>query len=252
MLKKRLRPALLHLLGSAAIAGFATVLLVRLWYPTPYGQLAGGFELLTLLVVVDVMLGPALTFVVASPGKPLRVLARDLGVILTVQSAALAYGLYTLAIARPVGLVFEVDQMRVISAADVDPVALLGAPGELQNLSWNGPRLFAAVKPSDPNELVQAVQLGMAGVDLAMLPKHWRSYESQREAAWRVALPVDQLIQQRPSESAAVTRVAEAAGVAPAQLKVLPVRTRRSDDWVALLAAPDARVVALLRPGGSN
>jgi hypothetical protein len=246
----RLRPALIHLVASALVAGLGTYALVRLWYPAPYASLAGGLQLLGLLITVDVVLGPALTLVVANPGKPVRVLARDLAVILLVQLAALAYGLYTLALARPVGLVFEVDQFRVISAADIEPVMLADAPPALRELSWSGPRTFAAIKPTDQGDLLQAMQLGMAGIDLAMLPKHWREYASQTDAAWKRAQPVSTLIAKQPAAAKAIEALAAQARVPAAELRFLPLRSRRSDDWITLVAAPDARVVGHLQLDG--
>jgi hypothetical protein len=246
--KQRVRPALLHLLGSLCIVGLVTVLLVRLWFPTPYSKLSGGLELLVLLMVVDVVLGPVLTLVVAAPGKPMRVLARDLAVILAVQLTAFGYGLYTMALARPVGLVFEVNHMRLISSADIDPDLLHSAPAGMRELSWTGPRVFASVKPTDAKELLEAIDFGLAGVDLGMFPKHWRPYSAQQATAWQVATPVAALIQQHPRAAGSIERTANDAGVPVQQMKVLPIRARKSDDWVALIAAPDARVVGLMNP----
>jgi hypothetical protein len=249
----RVRPAVLHLLGSTLVAGVGTLALVWLWYPPPFARLSGGLELLTLLITVDVVLGPALTLVVASPGKPLRVLVRDLAVILLVQLAALGYGLYTLAVARPVGLVFEVDHFRVVSAADIEPALLAGAPPSLRDLSWTGPRTFAAVKPTDPVELLEAVQVAVAGVDLAMLPKHWREYASQADAVWQRAEPVSNLIATQPAAARDIDALAGQAGVpSRAALRFLALRTRRVDGWATVVAAPDARVVGHLYLGESR
>jgi hypothetical protein len=247
-LPTRLRPALIHLGGTLLISGLGTLALMHRWYPSPYDAITGGLGLFALLITVDVVLGPLLTLVAASPGKAARVLARDLAVILLVQVAAMAYGRYTLAIARPVGLVFEIDQFRVISAADIEPVLLADAPPSLRELSWTGPRTFAAVKPDDPQKLVAAIQLGMAGVDLAMLPEHWRDYASQQAAAWRVARPAEALLRGRDVAAAGVTALATAAGVPPESLRTLPLRSRRSvDEWVTVLAPPDARVLGVVR-----
>jgi hypothetical protein len=241
--RSRWAAALWHLLAGTLFLGALTYVLVRLWYPPPYAQLAGGLELLALLITVDVVLGPALTAVVASPGKLRRVFVRDLLFIVAVQLAAAGYGIQTLALARPIGLVFEVDQMRLVSAADVPGELLSQAPSELRALSWSGPRLMAAVKPSDPNELAQAIQLGMSGVELSMLPKQWRSYESEREAVLLRSRPIELLLQQHPDALAEVDALAHRAQVPVAALRFLPLRTRRVEGWVSLVAAPEARLV---------
>src|SRR5262245_29793319 len=130
----RIRPAAYHLLGSTLVAGLGTLLLVWLWYPYPHNRLAGGLQLMAIMLSVDIVLGPVLTLVVAAPGKLVRALARDMAVIVVVQLFALGYGLHVLAAARPIGLVFEVDQMRVVSAADIDPDMLGQAPPALRSL----------------------------------------------------------------------------------------------------------------------
>jgi hypothetical protein len=240
--------ALLHLAGSVGVVALITVLLVQLWFPAPYSKLSGGLELLALLLTVDVVLGPVLTAVAASPGKPLRVLARDLLVILSVQLGAFGYGLYTMAAARPVGVVFEVNHLRVISSADIDPDLLRDAPADMRQLSWTGPHVFASVKPTDGKQLLEAIDYGLAGVDLAMLPKHWRPYASVQAEVSKVAAPAARLLAEHPRATAEVQRLARLAGVPVDQLRVLPIRAPKADDWVALVAPIDARIIGLLDP----
>jgi len=192
-----------------------------------------------------------LTLVVAAPGKFLRALARDMTVIVIVQMAAFGYGLHVLASARPIGLVFEVDQMRAVSAADVDPDTLAEAPlPALRSLPWTGPRTFAAPKPTDPDELVNAMQLGLSGIDLAMVPRYWRDYESQRDAVLSKSRPVALLVQRYPDVTNEIEALAKSAGTTVAELRFLPLRSQRANDWVTLVAAPDARVVGHLHRDG--
>jgi hypothetical protein len=242
----RWRLSLLHLAGSVGVVGLVTIVLLRLWFPAPYSKLSGGLELLALLLAVDVVVGPVLTAVASSPGKPSRVLARDLVVILAMQLAAFGYGLYTLAVARPVGLVFEVNHLRVISSADIDADLLRDAPADMRRLSWTGPLVFAAQKPTDGQQLLEAIDYGLAGVDLAMLPKHWRPYAALQTEVLKVAAPVAHLLAEHPKAKVEVQRFAGATGVPVDQLRVLPIRAPKADDWVALVAPPDARIIGLL------
>lgn len=68
--------------------------------------------------------------VLFNPQKPRRELNADLGLVILVQLMALAYGLYSLALARPVYLAYEVDRFRVVSVADIQE-------GELKP-EWEG------------------------------------------------------------------------------------------------------------------
>ncbi len=245
----RLRAASLHLLASALIAALAAAIVFLVWYPPPYSTLAGGTSLFLLIVSVDVVMGPALTAVAASPGKRSNELARDLAVIVVLQLAAFGYGLYTMALARPVALAFEIDRFRVVTSADIEPASLAEAPPALQTLPWTGPRQIAAVKPTDPAEQMKATELGLAGFDLSMQPKYWREYAPLADAAWQAARPMPVLLAKYPQTAGEVAQIAKEAGQPAQALRWLPLMSR-SDSWVAVMAAPGARVVGYLPADG--
>ena len=245
----RLRAAALHLLASALIAALAAALVFLVWYPPPYSTLAGGTSLFLLIVSVDVVMGPALTAVAASPGKGRAELTRDLAMIVVLQLAAFGYGLHTMAMARPVALAFEIDRFRVVTAADIESASLAEAPPGLQTLPWTGPRQIAAVKPTNPAEQMKATELGLAGFDLSMQPKYWREYGPLADAAWRAARPVPLLLAKYPQEAGEVARIAQEAGQPAQALRFLPLMSRR-DSWVALMTEPGARVVGYLPVDG--
>ena len=242
---RRPRAVAIHLAASAVLAGLASMLVFLVWYPRPFDAIAGGATLFLMLVGVDVVLGPALTAVVAGPAKPLPELRRDLVVIVLLQLAAMAYGLYTVAFARPVFVSFEVDRFRVVAAADVEPSALQDAPATLRALPWTGPQLIAAVKPVNPGEQMRSLELGLAGLDLSMIPANWRDYASQADAVWRVSKPASALLARYPQAAAEVAAIAARTSRQTQALRWLPLMSRRAS-WVALIAAPDSRIVGYL------
>jgi len=244
-MKLRAQATLFHLVGTALVAVIAGWLVFRLWYPPPLSLLAGGATLFMLLVVVDLVLGPLLTAVVANPQKRRDELWRDIGVIVTLQVAALAYGLHTVAAARPAVLAFEVDLFRLVSANDVEHEQLRQAPAALQTLSWSGPRTLAAVKPASEQEQYETIQLGLAGIHLAALPRYWRDYASEQAKAWAKATPLNAAGMPAAEHQADIQRAASAAGVAVDQLRTLPLLARHAEGTV-LLAPPNARIVGLL------
>lgn len=241
----RLHAAALHLGVSACLALLASIFVFLFWYQWPFAALAGGINLFLILVSVDVVMGPALTFVAASPSKSKRELVRDLAIIVALQLAAFCYGIYTMALARPVALVYEVDRFRVIAATDIEPANLADAPAELRSLPWTGPHTIAVVKPTDVDELLRSIQLGLAGVPLAALPKYWRSYESQAAEAWLRARPVSQLVAKYPQAATDLASISSSAKVPQAALRFLPVQARQATA-VAILAEPAAKIVGYL------
>lgn len=245
----RLRFALWHTLGSAIVGLLVAALVLGLWYRPPYAALAGGLELLGILLGVDMVLGPLLTAVVAHPAKPRRSLARDIGAIVLVQLLAFAYGVFTIAQARPVHLVFEVDRFRVVTAADIDPAQLPKAPPGLRQLPWTGPTVIAARRPQGNEELMDSLNLALLGQEISLRPERWVDYASLSAAALQAARPVALLLEHYPEAAALVRDAARAHGVAPDSLRFLPVVSRKAGA-VALLGGSQVQVLGFVAVDG--
>jgi len=117
---RKSRAFLLHLGASAAIAGAALLVFVRLWYPLPYFVADGGWQGLRLVVLVDVVLGPLLTLVVYRKTKPRRELFFDYACIGAVQVAALLLGLWTIYGQRTEVVVFADGRFYTVDAGTAE------------------------------------------------------------------------------------------------------------------------------------
>ena len=118
-----------HLVGSASALTLTLGLLYLGWYHWPGWYLADMPTVLAIMVGVDVVLGPLLTFIVADPAKTRRVLARDVGAILLVQLVAFGYGVTTLWNGRPLYYAFSENCLSVVQAQDIErDAAAAGAP----------------------------------------------------------------------------------------------------------------------------
>ena len=87
--KSRARAATLHLGISMLVAASAAWLVFAVWYPYPYREISGGRELFTLVVSIDVILGPLMTLIIFNRSKPRAELVRDLAVVAMIQLAGL-------------------------------------------------------------------------------------------------------------------------------------------------------------------
>jgi hypothetical protein len=231
-LRARLRAAGVHLLISLGVAALAAALVFGLWYPWPYTVVSGGQGLFMLVVSVDVVLGPLLTFAIFDRRKGWPHIRRDLAVIACLQLAALVYGLRTVYVARPVAMIFEVDRFRVITAADVHAPELPRAPEAYRVLPLTGPWLLGARSPK-PGENTEALVMGLEGVDVGQRPRFWQPYELSRSAALERARPVDSLLQRYPAQKQVIETAVAAAGLTVSDARFLPLVARR--DWVVLL-----------------
>lgn len=240
-LAPRLRAAGIHLGLSALVALLAAALVFGMWYPWPFGQLSGGQDLFVIVVAVDVVLGPLITFTVFDRRKPWSELRRDLAVVALLQLAGLAYGLHAVFVARPVVVALEGDRLRVVRAIDLDEAELRKAPPELQSLSVHGVRVVATRQPQGEEKL-KAIDMAMSGIDIGMRPEFWLPLADTAPALARAGRPLAELQRRYPERAAELVRYVKATGRDAEQLKFLPVLARRSD-WVALVDASTGALV---------
>lgn len=240
-------PSAKHLVASMAVALCSAVLVFSLWYPYPYGELAGGRELFLLLITVDVICGPLLTFIVYSPRKPRGELWRDIGVVIVLQLAALGYGLSSVMQARPVLLAFEGDRFRVVSVADIQTNDLDEAPDNLRRLSLLGPKLIGVrlASPSD-REYLQSIQLALEGQHPSFRPSRWMEYQDQRQNVIDNAKPLAELRQRYPDQQALIDSSVREAGITEQALGYLPLVAYRHNDWVIVVDLDNAQPKAFL------
>jgi hypothetical protein len=184
-MKFRLTAFGLHLLGSASAVALILGGLWLGWYRWPAWYLTGVVHVVAILALVDLALGPTLTAIVANPKKPRRQLARDIGVIVTVQLIALGYGAVTLWMGRPLYYTFSVDRLQMVQASDVPSAE--GARGRAENPAlaahwYSRPQWVWAPLPADPAEAVRIAQASiMGGPDVIEMPRYFKP--------WSEALP---------------------------------------------------------------
>lgn len=237
-----------HLAASAAVAGLAAALVLLLWYPAPYADVSGGIGLLSILVAVDVVVGPLLTLAVFDLRKPRAELRRDIAVIVALQLAALAYGLFTVAQARPAVVALEVDRLRVVRAIDLTKEELAKAPEDLRSLQWTGPA-FVATRAVTASEQWEAIDRALAGQDIGMRPDFWLASSRTAAAYAQAAKPVNVLATRYRERVALLDAAIAGTGLPAERLGFLPI-LGRSTDWSALVDRESGRVMGYVQLEG--
>lgn len=232
-IRHRARAAGLHLLISAAVAALAAVLVFALWYPGPYRLLAGGRDLFRLVMSVDVIIGPLLTFAVFSVAKPKTELRRDLAIVGAIQIAALVYGLQTVYEARPIAMVFEVDRFKLVTASSVSLDDLPNAAPPYRTLPQAGPQLLGTRRPQQGDERNDALFKGAAGVDIGDRPLFWQPYVMSRANAVARSRPLATLRMRYPNAVVDIDVRVAAMTSGTLEPRFLPVVAR--GDWVAVI-----------------
>ena len=243
--RDRLRAGSIHFLISAIIAVVAALFVFVFWYPDPYRELSGGRELFLILVSVDVILGPLITFAIFNRAKPWPVLRRDLVFVGLVQLTALGYGMWTVFVARPVHLVFEFDCFRVVHAIEVPDQLLAQAPPELRSLPLFGVTALAVRPFRSADEKFETTMAALQGLQLSARPDLWQPYPDARVRVLESAKPAVLLKKRFPDSAASIDRAIERTGRAPDALLYLPLVGRKVF-WTVLIDASTAEVLGFL------
>lgn len=241
----RIRAAGIHFGLSVLIAALAALLVFGLWYPYPYREISGGRELFLIVVGVDVVLGPLITLAIFNPRKSWRELRLDLGMVVLIQLAALGYGMWTVSVARPVHLVFEIDRFRVVHAIDVPADMLDKKPAGIEAMPLLGPTLLAVRPFRNAAEKADATFAALGGADLGARPDFWQPYPAAKADVLNAAKPVSQLKTRFPAQAAEIDAVLQQAGRDAAGVAYVPMTGRKSF-WTVFVDAATAEVVAFM------
>lgn len=101
-LKGRVKALLVHLLFSLFVFACFMYVMLAYWFPMPHFQINGGWQGTRIMVWVDLVIGPFLTFILYNNKKPKRELRLDLSIIVLIQTALLIYGMEKVFSQRPV------------------------------------------------------------------------------------------------------------------------------------------------------
>ena len=198
-IKARLKPALFaaltHFSISVLVVAALYYLIYQVWYPQPFDDTLDVGQLFWLIAITDVCVAPLLTLVIFDKRK--RHLAWELAFIGCLQIVALGYGLYNVAYARPVYMVFTKDRFDLVRghelyAVDKDSPKLALKPQHPWASPWLGATTVAADLPDVNSELRSMLAiLGMSGeIDVPNIIDQHRPYASALKRMQATGLPL--------------------------------------------------------------
>ena len=227
MLAARAKATGIHLALSCLAVGLLALSMWLVWYRPPYFRLDGGWHVLRILVLVDVVLGPLLTFIVFNRAKP--ELRRDLVIIAAIQVCAFVYGAGTMYLHRPVFAAAAQGNLYCVNWRDLGK-----AGGDLTGagkLAQDGkPPVFVHVAlPADAAERAAMWKAAGSGGPLpihqaalfeAMTTQHW-------DALLRPETRVEELAKNDAGVAAELARVRAAHPALPfARMAFVPLSCR--------------------------
>lgn len=244
-LPKKLKVFLVHLWLSLLVSGLTALLVLGLWYPYPYSDISGGRSIFLMILGVDIIIGPLITFFVYNPKKSVREKLLDYSFIGILQLMALVYGLWTMYQARPVHVVFEYDRFVVVHAVEVPPTHFDPLGQGVDPLPMSGPT-FISLRPVREQDKLEFTMAALSGVPVAARPELWRPYADAREEILQIARPATELLVRFPTQGAQIRESIQRAGTGVEEIVYLPVASRGDQFWTILLNHDSLRPVGWL------
>ena len=246
----RLKAFALHLLASAAALTLVLGALYLGWYRWPGWYLADVLNVVTVLVAVDLALGPLLTFVIARSSKPRRVLMRDVAIIAAVQLVALLYGTVSLWNGRPLYYAFSEDVLQLVQAYDIDARELILARQQRAPIvpHWYSlPRWIWAPLPQGADERDKIVASAISGGDdVISMPRYFKTWEQGLPALRKQLKKIDDVKYFSAAEKNALKERMRAAGLATEQLNSMAL-TGRGRPLLAVFDPASATLTAIFK-----
>lgn len=197
-------------------------------------------------LMVDVVLGPALTALIFKSGKPK--LRRDLGIIASVQVLALIWAVHILHQERPLFVAFVPHRIGGFFPVTQGMVEERGRSiEELKKLDSQVPARVFVRLPEDPTEQVNLIMgplFGKAGP--LQQPERYEAFSGKNlQAALRFSYDLEALTKQRPEEAAKVQAYLNQHSGKLDDYAFLPLRGRYQSVLLVLTRNDDALMDAL-------
>jgi hypothetical protein len=247
-MKFRLKAFSLHLLGSATVLTLILGTLYLGWYRWPGWYLADATQVVTVLIGVDLVIGPLMTFVIASSSKARHVLTRDIGIIVAVQVCALIYGATSLWNGRPLYYAFSENVLQMVQAYDIDSQESELARQQNPELAphwYSLPRWIWAPLPPDPEERRKIITGAITGADdVISMPRYFKPWEQGSPSLRGQLKKVDDVAYFSPGEKKRLKERLKAAGFDANQLNTMPL-TGRGKPLLAAFDLANLKIIGI-------
>jgi hypothetical protein len=229
--KSKITAFLIHIGLSVFIISTFLAIVWFVWYPEPFFELEGGWSVVAILAMVDIIIGPLLTFIVFNPEK--KELYFDLAVIAVLQLSAFGYGSFTIFTERPLYVAYSEEGFSIIPAASINTDELTDK--SLKNGFFDSPRFVYIQIPVTHKERQALVnELTQKGKNIYLLPKYYRPYQQNlpNVATGMLRLNVSFLLKNYPEEKERLTQMAQ--GIALDKLILYPLQTSMKKQVIVL------------------
>lgn len=186
-MKDKIKAFSIHLLLSVILVLICLFLVFIVWYPSPLIQATGVGKLFLMMLGIDLILGPLLTFIIYKKDK--KSIKFDLCIIALIQISALGYGMYSMYKGRPVVFAYTVDRFELIRANDV-----IYDKGEY-DFSYFGPKyIFIDLETgTTESKLDMMLTETLGNISPAQQIKYYKPFVGAKDLLQKRSKPVSEL-----------------------------------------------------------
>jgi hypothetical protein len=247
----RIKAFSLHLASSATALTLILGSFYLGWYRWPGWHLTEVTQVVFIMVCVDVVLGPTLTFIIANQKKSRRELTRDIGIIVTVQLCALIYGSTSLWNGRPLYYAFSENLLQLVQAYDIDAAEADAARKQNPALAphwYSLPRWIWAPLPQNTEESRKIVTSAITGGDdVISMPKYFKPWEDGLPSLRNHLKKVDDVAYFAKSQKTKLKEKIRSAGLPDDRANTMPL-TGRGHPLLAVFDPATLQIVGTFSP----
>jgi hypothetical protein len=190
----RFQAAGLHFLGSAFVLLLLFGLVRWVWYPGPLFTAASGVNLIGLLVLIDVILGPLIMLIIFNSKK--KGMKFDIVVVLVFQIGFMLYGASSIFSARPVYIAFSGNQFYALTANEIENAALKKVTDpQFKRLPIFRPVLVGTNPPEESSKEGQEILFSsLGGMGVQNLPQYYVPYAQIMTQVQKSAKSIDEFL----------------------------------------------------------
>lgn len=174
LIKDKIKAASIHLLISLFLALLCFLLVYWVWYPAPLVMATGVGGLFLMMLGIDLILGPAFTFIIYKKFK--KTLKFDLCIIAIIQLSAMFYGIYSMYEGRPVWIAFAGDRFELVKANDIVD-SNVNYKSNIANSSFGPKYIFVDMKLAPSQKLDMMLKEAQYGISPIQRMEYYKPFE---------------------------------------------------------------------------
>ena len=236
LIKDKLLALLIHVGASLPVYIILLLLVKYVWYPDFYYDILVLQPILVTLFLVDVVLGPLLTFVIYKKNKPKLIF--DIGVIVLFQLSAFVYGLSIVYNERPLYMVYAIDRFVVVTANSISTEEII-----YPELKKNLPAIVATDLPENEEERQALMWSALeGGSDIEYLTQLYRPMSNVKKTLLKHGVPLAELPEKIINEIKN-----KWPNVMNKNIRAYPMLPNKSNDQLLIWNIDEQRMVGLIK-----